>query len=168
MLRSPTLLVAAAALLPLMACHAHKSSASSADSHAPGTTTARVPADCGKYPPGAPGVVRTFCDGPAVVKLTVAGQPRTLTGGTCSTTGGVFSLNLGVVAGPELAGPRPDYFGLTAPSASGAFTNAVLALNIDGKGYALTENTGQVGAAGGSFTGKAMGGGPDVAGTFTC
>ncbi|MDR3510812.1 MAG: hypothetical protein P4L73_04215 [Caulobacteraceae bacterium] len=157
----------ALALLPLAACHP-KTGASSADSHAPGTTTASQPAACGKYPAGAPGVIRTFCDGPAVVKVTVAGVQHTLTGGVCSTEGGIFALNLGVVAGPDLAGPKPDYVGLSAPITSGHFTNATLAVNVDGKGYALTENSGDLTPAGGAFTGKAFGGGEAVTGSFTC
>jgi hypothetical protein len=161
-------IAALAALLPLIGCQGRHSSASSADSHAPGTTTASVPADCHKYPQGAAGVIRTFCDGPAVVTLTIAGAPRTLTGGTCSNAGGIFSLNLGVVSGPDLAGAKPDYFGITVPVASGAFSNAVMGLDLDGKAYALAENSGEVTATGGRFTAKAVGGGPDVVGVFTC
>ena len=162
-------LAALVAAAPLAACHPHKSSASSADSHAPGTTTATVAADCSKYPQGAPGVIRTFCDGTAVVKLTVAGVDHTLTGGSCQPTAATFALNLGVVAGPDLAGPKPDYVGLTAPVANGPFSNGVLAVDIDGKGYAIVPNSGSVSPTGGSFTGKAMGaGGPDISGTFTC
>jgi hypothetical protein len=159
--------VALAAVLPLAACGGHKTGASSADSHAPGTTTASAPADCAKYPQGSPGVIRTFCDGPAVVTLTIAGVPHTLNGGSCETTGSAFALNLGVVAGPELAGPKPDYVGLSTQTTTGAFTNAVLAVNVDGKGYALTQNSGAVSATGGSFAGKALNG-EDVSGSFTC
>jgi hypothetical protein len=168
MLRFRSSFVALMAVAPLAACHAHRTGASSADSHAPGTTNAIAPADCGKYPQGAPGVIHTFCDGSAVVKLTVGGVPHTLTGGECSTIGGMFALNLGVVSGPDLAGPKPDYVGLTTQVTTGHFTNAVLAVNIDGKGYAVTENSGDISAASGSFTGKAMGNGPDISGTFTC
>lgn len=154
-------------LAPLAACHP-KSGASSADSHAPGTTTATVPAACSQYPPGAPGVVRTFCDGPAAVKLTVGATPYTLTGGTCSTEGGTFVLNLGVVAGPGLAGPKPDYVGLSAPLTSGHFTDATMAVTVAGKTYALTDNSGELTATGGRFTGTALGGGETVTGIFTC
>lgn len=169
MIRNPAAAaVALIALAPLAGCHPTKTGASSAESHAPGTTTASVPGACSQYPPGAPGVVRTFCDGPAVVKLTLGGVQRTLTGGACSTDGGVFALNLGVVAGPGLAGPKPDYVGLSAPVTAGHFTNAVLAVNLDGKAYALTENSGDVGPAGGDFTGKPLDGGDPISATFTC
>jgi hypothetical protein len=167
MLRLPSSIVVLAALLPLAGCHARRTGASSADSHAPGTTTASVPADCGKYPPGAPGVIHAYCDGPAVVKLTVAGVAHTLTGGACSTNGGTFALNLGVEAGPDLAGPRPDYVGLSAPVASGHFANALLTVDVDGKAYPITENSGDVAPSGGGFAGKAVSGEAVVA-TFTC
>jgi hypothetical protein len=149
-------------------CQQHRSSASSADSHAPGTTTSTVPADCSKYPEGAPGVVRTFCDGPAVVTLTVAGAPpHVLRGGSCSTAGGVFSLNLGVVAGPDLAGPKPDYVGLTTPQTNGPFENAVLAIDVAGKSYLLAQNAGAVAPSGGNFAGQTAAG-EAVSATFTC
>ncbi len=159
--------LALGALVALGGCHAHKPGASSADSHAPGTTMATVAADCSKYPAGSAGVIRTFCDGPAVVKLSVGAAAYTLTGGSCSTTGNVFTLNLGVASGPGLAGPKPDYIGLTANTANGPFTNAVLSINAGGKGYAVTQNDGEVAANGGSFTGKAITG-ETISGTFTC
>ncbi len=90
-----------------------------------------------------------------------------MSGGTCATQGGQFALNLGVIAGPELAGPKPDYVGLAAQTPSGAFTNAVLAIDVDGKSYAMPQNSGTVSASGGSFSGKAFGG-EDVSGAFTC
>jgi hypothetical protein len=167
MLRPRLSALALAAVLPLAACGGHKTRASSADSHAPGTTTARVPANCAKYPQGAPGVIRTFCDGPAVVTVTIGGAAHTLNGGSCETTGGVFALNLGVVAGPDLAGPKPDYVGLSTQTTAGPFTNAVLAVNVDGKAYAVTQNSGTLAPTGGSFAGKALTG-EDISGTFTC
>jgi hypothetical protein len=156
-----------AAALAMTACHRTQAGASSADSHAPGTTAATVAAPCAAYPAGATGVIRTFCDGPATVMLTVAGKDYALKGGTCETAAGVFSLNLGVVSGPGLAGPKPDYLGLTAPVQSGAFSNAVLTVTVDGKSHPLAVNTGQVGPAGGSFSGVALNG-EMVTGSFTC
>ncbi len=166
-----TVTVASGALLVLLAgCHAPKpkASATSAESHAPGTTTASIPAACAAYPPGSPGVVRSFCSGPAVVKLTINGKDHILKGGTCSTDGGRFTLNLGIVAGPGLAGPKPDYVGLTANVGSGPFTDAALNVHYAGKAYALTHNTGQVAPSGGNFTGTGRRGRSKVSGTFTC
>jgi len=159
--------LALCALVALGGCHAHKSGASSADSHAPGTTTASVAADCGKYPQGAPGVIRTFCNGTAVVKLSVGGVAHALSGGSCQIVGNIFTLNLGVVSGPGLAGPKPDYIGMTAPTADGPFTNATLTLTVGGKGYTVAENSGEITGRAGSFAGKAATG-EAIEGAFTC
>ena len=166
-LRRTGLLLAAAACGTLSACNREAGGASSADSHAPGTTNAKVAASCSAYPTGAAGVIRTFCDGPAAATVTIAGKTHTLQGGTCQNQEGLFSLNIGVVSGPDLAGPKPDYFGLTTTTTAGPFTNATLAVTVDGKGYALTSNTGQTGPQGGSFSGVAMTG-ETVTGTFHC
>ena len=101
------------------------------------------------------------------MNVSVAGVAHALNGGVCETQGPMFSLNLGVVSGPDLAGPKPNYVGLTTQVASGAFTNAVLAVNVDGKAYAVTQNSGTVSPTGGTFAGKAMGG-EEVSGSFTC
>jgi hypothetical protein len=152
---------------PLAAC-SPKSGAPSAESHAPGTTTAAVAGSCAEYPKGAPGVANTFCDGPATVNLTVGAKTYTLHGGTCSTDGGHFSLNLGVVATGELAGPKPDYVGLNAPTAQGPFSNAVLIVIVEGKAYSPAPNTGEVGPSGGHFEGETVADGTKVSGSFTC
>jgi hypothetical protein len=165
---SALVLVAAAVLVASCARNNGKSGAASAESHAPGTTAAAIAGACSAYPKGSPGVINTFCDGPAVVKLTVGDKDYTLRGGACSAQGALFSLNLGVVAGPDLAGPKPDYVGLTAPSPAGPFTNAVLVVVIDGKTYSVLSNTGEVGPSGGHFEGAAQSGEVKVSGTFTC
>ncbi len=155
------------AILLLGACRGRHSSALSAESHAPGTTLARTPAACQAYPAGAPGVIRTFCNGPAKVNLTVAGVTHPLAGGVCRPSDGAFNLDLGVVSGPDLAGPKPDHVGLTAPVAAGAFNGATLAVTVDGKAYAVRRNDGQVSPAGGSFEGVADSG-EVIKADFTC
>jgi len=159
-----------ACALALAACGREeaKTGASSAESHAPGTTLATSAGACATYAAGTPGVVRTFCNGPATVKAFVAGKEYDLSGGTCATEAGVFSANLGVVSTPDLGGPRPDYFGLTVPSGTTHFSNAVLTLNVGGKAYALTSNSGDVSPAGGTFTGAAYGDSAPVTGSFSC
>lgn len=156
--------------LVLCACHAAKprAHAVSAESHAPGTTMAVIPAACAAYPDGSPGVIHKFCNGPAAVKLTIDGSEHELRGGSCSNAGGVFSLNLGIVAGPGLAGPKPDYISLTVNAAAGPFTDAVLSVHYAGKAYALTHNSGQVGPTGGDFSGASRRGRTKVSGSFTC
>jgi len=160
--------VAAALLLAACGRQEAKTGASSAESHAPGTTLATTAGACGAYSAGTPGVIRTFCGGPATVKAFVAGKEYDLSGGTCATEGPMFSINLGVVSTPELGGPRPDYFGLTVPAGGGHFTNAVLTLNVGGKSYALTTNSGDASPTGGTFTGAAFGDSAPVTGSFTC
>jgi len=145
-----------------------KTGASSAESHAPGTTLATSAGACASYAPGTPGVVRAFCNGPATVKAFVAGKEYDLSGGTCAAEGPMFTVNLGIVSTAELGGPKPDYFGLTVPIGGGHFTNAAITLTVGGKDYALTSNTGDTGPTGGTFTGAAMGDSAPVTGSFSC
>ena len=167
---SRPIVVLAASVLLLAGCGRDeaRTGASSAESHAPGTTLAAVPGACGSYTPGTPGVIRTFCDGRAVVKITVAGVDHVLHGGTCQQAGGMFVLNLGVVANADLGGPKPDYVGLTVPMTTGHFTNAILSVTVKGRSYALTGNSGDLNPPSGSFQGVAASDGTDVAGSFTC
>jgi hypothetical protein len=165
--RSATAIAACALALAACGRHENKTGASSADSHAPGTTLATAPGSCGSYAAGTPGVIRTFCDGPAVVKVNVAGTDYVLKGGTCSQQGPTFTLNLGVVSGAELGGPKPDYVGLTTQTVNGPFSNAILAVNVNGKGYAVTGNSGTVEPTGGTFAGTGLDG-TKITGSFTC
>jgi hypothetical protein len=164
------LIVLLAGVLALAACGREeaKTGANSAESHAPGTTLATTAGACAAYTSGTPGVVRTFCNGPATLKAFVAGKEYDLSGGTCATEGPMFTVNLGVVSTPELGGPKPDYFGLTVPAGGGHFSNAVLTLTVGGKGYALTSNSGDASPTGGTFTGAAFGDSAPVTGSFTC
>jgi len=164
------LIAVLACALSLAACgrDGARTGASSAESHAPGTTLATTAGACGTYTPGTPGVIRTFCNGPVTVKAFVAGKEYDLSGGTCATEAGLFNVNLGVVSTADLGGPRPDYFGLSVPSETSHFSNATLTLNVGGKAYALTSNSGDVSPAGGTFTGAAMGDSAPVTGSFTC
>jgi len=143
--------------------------AASAESHAPGTTLAMVPGSCAAYPKGAPGVINTFCNGPAKVTVNVNGKPHSLTGGTCvaNAAARTFTLNLGVLGTRELAGPRPDYIGLTAPTDQGPFSGAALVVNLDGKAYVVRGNSGVVGPTGGTFSGTARHG-RKIEGSFSC
>ena len=162
------LAVTALSLIAAGCAPKHKSSAQSAESHAPGTTFAKIPAGCLAYPPGAPGVIRTYCNGKATVLLTVNGIDHPLRGGVCAAAGGVFSLNLGVVGGPDLAGPKPDYIGLTAPAAVGAFSGAAVSVAINGKAYRLSQTSGALTPAGGTFQGLGRHGKIRFAASFTC
>lgn len=142
-------------------------SAISAESHAPGTTLATTAANCAAYPVGAAGVIRTHCSGRATVLVTIGAVSHPLRGGDCSSPNGLFHLDLGVVSGPDLAGPKPDEFSLTAPAASGPFTGARLTITVGGKTYRVSPNSGELTATGGSFQGVARGG-RAIKGSFTC
>ncbi|MBV9509076.1 MAG: hypothetical protein JO303_02195 [Caulobacteraceae bacterium] len=165
-LRCLTLLTS---VLALAACGRPESEtgANSADSHAPGTTLAKKPGPCSVYAPGTPGVERSYCNGPATVRLTVDRTTRLLKGGSCGTTSGMFALNLGVVSGPDLGGPKPDYVGLTTPGGASAFSNAVISITVGGKSYALTTDSGSLTVTGGAFQGAASDG-TAISGVFTC
>jgi hypothetical protein len=116
-------------------------------------------------------VIRTFCDGPGAVSVTLGGESHTLKGGSCEQTGTMFSFNAGVVTGIGAKPPFADYVGLTVQG-SGAFSNAVLPIHLGGKAYLVNPNSGTIGAKGGSFSGTArpIAGGPEVpiTGTFAC
>jgi hypothetical protein len=168
----PRRLALIAACLSLSACGqdaAKGVGAPSAESHAPGTTLATAPGACAAYPKGAPGVINAFCGGPAKVNVTVDGKAYALAGGTCAGQAGpgTFTLNLGVMGTRELAGPLPDYFGITALPASGAFTGAALLVHVGGRAYAVTSNSGTVSPTGGTFSGVTRGG-HKVQGAFSC
>ena len=156
--------------LAVAGCHdaAKGVGAQSAESHAPGTTMGVVPGSCGSYPKGAPGVINTFCNGPAKVTVSIDGKPaRDLSGGACIRSDAGMTLNLGVLATRELGGPRPDYVGLKAPVGLGDFDGAALVVNVNGKSYVVTASRGTITPTGGSFAGVTRRN-HKVQGTFTC
>jgi hypothetical protein len=126
-------------------------------------------AGCSSYHNGSKGVIRAFCTGKAVAKVTVGGVTTTLKGGTCTVGGGYFSLSVGVVIDATFKGPKPNYFGLSAPSGATTFTNATLTYNVNGLSGAVTQNTGTVAAnrKSGTFSGTELAGAA-VSGSFTC
>ncbi|QXC62940.1 hypothetical protein KSP35_09230 [Aquihabitans sp. G128] len=126
---------------------------------------------CGEYSPGKDGVLQTFCGGSASVTFESAGTSQTIEGGTCEVSGGFFTLNAGVITGPDFSGAKPDYAGILLPEDDGAFAaeagDAVASYAIGGTSESLTELSGTHDASGGSFSGKAIGGG-EVKATFSC
>jgi hypothetical protein len=161
--RSP---IALAALTLISCAPKPTGGAVSADSHAPGTTLATTAAACGASPPGAAGVVRANCTGSAKVNVWINGVEHSLKGGDCAKPDGLFHLDLGVVAGPGLAGPKPDRFSLTTPVTQGPFTSARLVITVDGKAHHVSPNSGLITPTGGSFEGAADG--QAIKGDFTC
>jgi hypothetical protein len=118
-------------------------------------SAAPVPAGaCASYHAGQDGVVRTFCDGPAVVKLTINGASHTLRGGTCETAP-VFNLNVGVVAGSNLK-PQPDYFGLAKLGSGPVGDGDVLTARVGGQSYMFQHKSGEAGPKGGHLTAEGI------------
>jgi len=171
--------VALVLVLGLAACGSSGSDAASSDSGAAKTTAASGgdsgggggSSSCDGYTNGKDGVIRTFCDGTATVKITTDGKTHEIKGGTCEMSQGYFSVNIGVVVDQTHTGSKPDYFGGLFPEKAGDFSGdkVTATFTVDGKGVPLRDVTGTHDAKSVTFTGTPYGidGGP-VTGTVTC
>ena len=114
-------------------------------------------------------MIRTFCTGSATATVTAAGTTTLMKGGSCATSGGYFTVNVGVVTGPQFKGAKPNYFGIDVPPTATAFSNATLAFAVNGTGGYATTNSGTVAAnhKSGTFSGTDLEG-QTVSGSFTC
>jgi hypothetical protein len=173
------LLLTVAALLGLSACDRSESVRKLAKGFGPSTiTVGNVPGTssakaCSSYKAGEDGVLRTFCNGTAVITGTVDGQAFTVSGGSCEASPVGLDLNAGVVTGMAFHDDLPDYVGLLAHTTDGPFSHATLVLHLNGRIYAVTSNHGHASMHGGDFEGEAsdsphLGGGAKVKGAFTC
>ena len=119
---------------------------------------------------GAEGVVRGFCDGPAVVDFQIDGVAGTIDGGECAESGGYFVVNAGTVVDSSFTGGLPEYVGILLPPEGGAFsgTDASLTINHDGKAVVLTQVTGSHDGVTGSFEGTDISTDVAVSGSFSC
>lgn len=119
---------------------------------------------------GAEGVVRGFCDGPAVVEFEIDGVAGSIEGGECEESGGYFVVNAGTVVDASYVGDLPDYAGLLLPPDAGDFsgTDATLTINHGGQAVVLTQATGSHDGASGTFEGTDLSTGTAVSGSFTC
>lgn len=136
----------------------------------PGTASAKA---CSNYEAGKNGVLRTFCNGTAVITGTVDGEAFTVSGGSCEASPVGLDLNAGVVTGMAFHDDLPDYVGLLAHTTDGPFSHATLVLHLNGRIYAVQNNHGHASMHGGDFEGEAsdtphLGGGAKVKGAFTC
>lgn len=126
---------------------------------------------CDGYTAGEDGVIRTFCDGTASVKLTVGGDRYELSGGECVTQGGYFSVNIGVVTGSDFTGTKPDYFGSNMPEAAGDYGSgdqAFATFAVDGTSYSVPNTIGSHDGDTATFSGTTTDGGIEVTGTVSC
>ena len=119
---------------------------------------------------GAEGVVRGFCDGPAVIEFEIDGVAGTIEGGECDESGGYFVVNAGTVVDSSFTGDLPDYAGILLPPEEGEFsgTDASLTINHAGEAVVLTQVTGSHDATSGTFEGTDISTDAAVSGSFTC
>jgi hypothetical protein len=103
----------------------------------------------------------------AKAQVVVDGTTMTFSGGSCVTTGGGLTVNIGTY-GPGTSAPRPDYFGVAIEKAPGAFDTAVVSIVKDNKRYTVGKASGIATVNGATFSGKLMRTGGSVQGSFTC
>lgn len=125
---------------------------------------------CDGYTAGENDVIRTFCGGSATVDFEIGGNKGSIGGGECANSGGFFSVNAGVVVGPDFSGTAPDYAGFNLPEKDGDFSGptVVATITTGGETTIIQNVTGTHDADGGSFEGTALEGGDKVSVTFTC
>ena len=110
---------------------------------------------------------RTFC-GPARATVTVNGKTISYRGGACSTSIGLFSLNIGTVVLGTVKN-APEYLGVTAGAKAGKQARQTIAVVHAGARRAVIGTvTLKAGLKGGTFTGKAFGSSAVISGSFTC
>jgi hypothetical protein len=110
---------------------------------------------------------RTFC-GPARATVTLNGKTVSYKGGSCSTSIGLFSVNIGTVVLGNVKN-APEYFGVTATAKPGSHTRQTIAVVHAGATRSVVGTvTLKPGLKGGTFTGRAFGSKATVSGSFTC
>ena len=110
---------------------------------------------------------RTFC-GPARATVTLNGKTVSYRGGSCSTSIGLFSLNIGTVVLGTVKN-APEYLGVTANAKPGSHSRQTIAVVHAGSTRALIGTvTLKPGLRGGTFSGKALGSKTVISGSFSC
>jgi hypothetical protein len=114
-------------------------------------------------------VIRKFCDGPAVLQLSINGKARVIKGGQCDHMMGMRSFNAGLMTIEHTVSGGPNYIGFTLPDDG----TPSLAIHLDGKKYLFQNKTGSITDKGGVFDGTGHSIGPDnaavvVHGSFAC
>ena len=104
----------------------------------PGGATGSSPAtgqECEGVRLGQVGVISLQCNGTATVQATTGSVSKQLTGGVCSTSAGLFVVNVGVVTDHEFVGPRPDFVSVNTPLAGGGGQDTGASILLGGKFY---------------------------------
>ena len=110
---------------------------------------------------------RTFC-GPAKATVKLNGKAVSYSGGICSTSIGLFSVNVGTVVLGKVPN-APEYFGLTAKAKPGTQSRQTIAVVHAGATRGIIGTvTLTPGLKGGTFAGKVFGSSATIAGSFTC
>jgi hypothetical protein len=110
---------------------------------------------------------RTFC-GPAKATVNVNGKTISYTGGACSTSIGLFTVNIGTAVLGSLKN-APEYLGVTAKAKAGTQSRQTIAVVHAGKSRAIIGTvTLRAGLTQGTFAGKTFGSTETISGSFTC
>jgi hypothetical protein len=110
---------------------------------------------------------RTFC-GPARATVKVNGKTISYTGGACSTSIGLLSVNIGTVVLGTLKN-APEYLGVTAKAKAGTQSRQTIAVVHAGQTEAIIGTvTIKAGLKQGTFAGKVFGSPETISGSFTC
>jgi hypothetical protein len=110
---------------------------------------------------------RTFC-GPAKATVRVNGKTISYAGGACSTSIGLFTVNIGTVVLGTLKNAR-EYVGVTAKAKAGTQSRQTIAVVHAGKSQGIIGTvTLKAGLKQGTFAGKAFGSTEMISGSFTC
>jgi len=122
---------------------------------------------------------RVFC-GPATATVQAGGKTFTIRQGSCDKGAKYLSINIGEIVLGTSTKPKPEYFGLSigklpflggvAVSRDGTYHSGVVALDHNGKGYALRAQakvTLTNGRTRGTFSATQLTGGV-VTGSFRC
>ena len=110
---------------------------------------------------------RTFC-GPAKATVKLNGRTVSYAGGACSTSIGLFSVNIGTVVLGTLKN-APEYLGVTAKAKAGTQSRQTIAVVHAGETQAIIGTvTIKAGLKQGTFAGKVFGSTEMLSGSFTC
>ena len=107
--------------------------ATTAASTAAGQAAAGAGGGCDASLAGKPGVIAQFCNGSAKAHVVFGSLNRQLSGGTCTTSAGLFVVNIGVVTDHTFQGPRPDFISVNTPPQGGGGSDTAATVVLDGK-----------------------------------
>jgi hypothetical protein len=111
---------------------------------------------------------RTFC-GPAKATVTLNGKTVSYKGGICSTSIGLFSINVGTVVVGTTMPNAPEYFGVAAKAKPGKQARQTISVVHAGATRGIIGTvTLTAGLNGGTFAGKVFGSSAGISGSFTC